>query len=218
MYEEKLKEKNFKIEIEENKEEKIQSFWNDIKNFKELYSTTKKNEFLKKMENVKKEKITLNKINPELSDIISLFLFILSFSIMSLLNVKEYFAYIIIPIAGMLFGKYYLPKKIKIVDNKKIKELEYKYENDDFSKNFEEEVAGKLLIESFKTAYGKSKIEDIIVETIEVEENPNIERNQIENAENFHFEIKIKDLIKKANKIDSEEKNRELAKKMASYV
>lgn len=170
------------------------------------------------MEGVKKEKITLNKINPELSDIISLFLFILSFSIMSLLNVKEYFAYIIIPIVGMLLGKYYFPKKIKMVDKKKIKELEYKYENDDFSKNFEEEIAGKLLIESFKAAYGKNKIEDIIVETIEVEEKQNIERKKIEDSENFHFEIKIKDLIKKANKIDSEEKNRELAKKMANYV
>lgn len=120
MYEDKIKNKEFSFDKEILIMDKRTSFWEEIKSFKDLYEDNKKKDFSEKLEFAKKEKVSLSKINPELNDIFSLFLFIAAFLALSIFEVKEYFAYVIIPISAMIIGKYYLPKKIKKIDEKKV--------------------------------------------------------------------------------------------------
>lgn len=218
MYEDIIKNKEVNFDKEELIIDKHISFWEEIKSFKNLYKESKKEDFIKVLQSAKQEKVSISKINPELKDILSLILFVIAFLVLNALNIKEYFAYIIIPISAMIVGRYYLPKKIKKIDNKKINELNYKLENDDFSYGFENEIANKKLISSFKEAYGVNEIENIIVEVIENEEDENIDKSQLKIENKDNIEIKIKDLIKRANKIDVESKNKEMAKKMADCI
>lgn len=218
MYEDKIKNKEFSFDKEILIMDKRTSFWEEIKSFKDLYEDNKKKDFSEKLEFAKKEKVSLSKINPELNDIFSLFLFIAAFLALSIFEVKEYFAYVIIPISAMIIGKYYLPEKIKKIDEKKVEELTYNLKNNDFSYGFENEIADKNLISSFKEAYGENEIENIILEVIQEEENKNIDKLQLNMENKNNLEIKVKDLIKRANKVDIDNKNKEVARKMAKCI
>lgn len=194
----------------------VLGFWDTVLKQKKQFSIKKRESLELELAAIKKKKTPIGEIYLNIKDSISTLLFFIVLFALILTEVDSYSAYLSLPLFGYIIGRYFLPKKIKIIDKEKIKNLE---ENIELKahQGFSNTIANKELLGSFKNEYGQEILESVFLESVK---NQKVE--QFSNAEplllEYNYQITVSELIERARFEDENKKNKQKVKQIVEAL
>lgn len=187
-----LKDEKHQVMLHNNQFEKL------VSEQKELYKIKKREQIetqIKELRNIKKP---LSEVKVGIRDSLGANLFFLILLMLVVFDINNYWMYVLGPLSGYLFGYYFLPQKIKIIDYDQISKME---ESIDLKaeEGFENIVADRNILSAFKKEFGSDALENVFLNSAKEQKSLLLEKNQ---SENVVYNITIGELLRQAKEED----------------